>query len=529
MTCKKCGAELRPGTLYCTACGSAAGPAPFLDTDPVPGADKKKRPRKKRAGLIVLIVCLVLAAAAGVAFRRVIGEFFLRTFRSPADYYQHVEARAIDELSERVGKAYALFFLSEDGKTGRAAELTVAPKTDALSWVEGLTVRAEAQTNGSASQAKLAVTLNGQKLADATAYMDEDGLAAQIPLLNDSYVRVDNAPTPGDSAVLLDALRTSGLTQDEVTALTKKMLTCIVQELDDVSKSRGTVEAEEISQRCTVLHVTISAQDAEDIRAALDEMLRADASVKKLLDAACASGELDRDDCVDMVVDAVVSAIADGGEMDVSVAANGDVIGRELRLANDAELSYARPVSLTRRMMGLAVRVRGTNANELALGGTLQKDAGELTCDVTVDGDSESLYTLAYSALDVREDAVSADFRLELADGVDMLIPETKVSTALKGAILDGSVSAEPGAITANADVEALGMELASVSLRTERIESASFSPVTDALSFEEWSESNDLTGATKELTAALKKAGVPALTLAQLLLQVFSQGAEAA
>ena len=274
MTCKKCGAELRPGTLYCTACGSAAGPAPFLDTDPVPGADKKKRPRKKRAGLIVLIVCLVLAAAAGVAFRRVIGEFVLRTFRSPADYYQHVEARAIDELSERVGKAYALFFLSEDGKTGRAAELTVAPKTDALSWVEGLTVRAEEQTNGSASQAKLAVTLNGQKLADATAYMDEDGLAAQIPLLNDSYVRVDNAPTPGDSAVLLDALRTSGLTQDEVTALTKKTLTCIVQELDDVSKSRGTVEAEEISQRCTVLHVTISAQDAEDIRAALDEMLR---------------------------------------------------------------------------------------------------------------------------------------------------------------------------------------------------------------------------------------------------------------
>ena len=46
MTCKNCGAELRPGALFCPACGADAVPAPFLDTDPVPGADRKKKKEK---------------------------------------------------------------------------------------------------------------------------------------------------------------------------------------------------------------------------------------------------------------------------------------------------------------------------------------------------------------------------------------------------------------------------------------------------------------------------------------------------
>ena len=85
MICKYCGADNPLDARVCGACGRAIDPpAPFSDSDPVPGAGKPRRPG--RGGRIVLIVLAVLALAAGGVFRRTVAETFFRAFSSPEAY-----------------------------------------------------------------------------------------------------------------------------------------------------------------------------------------------------------------------------------------------------------------------------------------------------------------------------------------------------------------------------------------------------------------------------------------------------------
>ena len=523
MTCKNCGAELRPGALFCPACGADAVPAPFLDTDPVPGADRKKKEGKKRGGRIALIVLLVLLAAAGTVFHRVIGEFFLRTFTSPARYYQHVEARVIDDLSERIGKAYARAFLPEDGRTGRTLELAVTPETDALSWIEGLRLTGTLQTDADAALAQAELELNGEPLAAVKLFSGADCAALQIPLLNKDYFALED--DAAGAVAFAQALRASGLSQEAVTALTKKTLTCFVQGLDDVTKSRGAVTVGEISQRCTALQVTVTAEDASEIRDALETLWRSDADAQTLLKAYAAACGADADDCAGELAAALVEALADdGAEMRVSVSAAGDVIGREVRFGSGALYACARPASFAKRAAGLELRVLDADASGFSLSGTLEKDAGALTCTLSGDGKETRLCDLTYTDLQRSGDAVSADFSVEFDEGMQLVLGKSGTALLAKSLRAEGAFSADSDRLEANAALQALGAEVAAVTLTQERVESEPFDAVDDAVTLSEWRKDADYLSAVSQLTKSLRKAGVDGDAVRSLLMQLVTQ-----
>ena len=515
---------MRPGTQFCAACGAkmpAPEPKPFLDTDPVPGAEKRKRPRGRRARRIVLLVLAALIVAAGAVFHRLIGEFLLRTFLSPAKYYQHVEARAIEDLAARFGDCYVTYLVPEDGMTGSAVELHVSPATEALDWLEDATLRTTVQTENGAAMAHAELLLNDAQLLAANCYSDSESAALQIPLLNEDYFELEDVS--GGSLALSDALRDADLTRDEAEALMKKLLTCVVQELDDVTKDRDTLSAGGISQRCTVLRVTIREEDAAEIRAALRELLQTDADAQALLTALADAADTDAGSIIRAFTEDILASVTDGetAQMDLSVAANGDVIGRADAMPDDTAFSYARPISAAKKTMGLEARLRAADATEITVTGELQRERGTLTCAAAIDGDTDDVFTLEYSDLETAGDARSAHFKLELDKGVVLLFGKNQVTKLLRSVDAEGDCTLDGRKTNATFDLRYLHTDAATVSIAAAPTESAPFTPVTDAVSFKEWQRSGHYISAIKELTDALRQAGVPQDVLRQLLLQL--------
>ena len=419
---------------------------PFLDTDPVPGRRKSKktagsgkRRGRKTALLVVLGILLAALVAGGIVFRNYVAEFFLYTFSSPEKYYQHVEERAIADFSERVGDVYAVVRNQDPDGAAKTSEYTIAAEVDLTefsllktlldenyAWIDSVRVEADAQAAGSAAQASGSLLLNDVRTIDANLHYGEGGLSVQLPEISEDYLLLNSA----EQNVLWRAILRADLTRGEVVSLTSKLLTAVVRQLDEVSKARGELQALDITQRCRILHVTVSEQDLQEITDAVQTVLRSEPEAKKLVSAAVAETGTDEAAVIDTLVSLIVPA--DGaGAMDVYVGADGSVIGRTIASDDDSFLlRSAHPISISDRAAGLELELKDENAF-MRVEGTLHEDAGDLDVYFDTQEDPGKLMTVQYRDLVHEGDTFSVTVQASFSDGLAKLLQQDALRDAI--------------------------------------------------------------------------------------------------
>ncbi len=246
---------------------------------------------KKHPVLRAVITCLVILIIAGSVFyalnRRVVNEFFSRTFSSPKDYFASVERRDLSGKADSLVKLFsgAASALNDEGGEG-SAEIRITANEMAKSLVSAalgadLSSFDSAEIKCSAARERDDLLVNAALFVnDVQAGGGDVSLSLRTKEMLFSSPEIPGRPASLDlsdkltfiSPVLPIAASLAGrLDAGTVDGLTEKYLDSVISEFGSFSKKGGKLEIGEVRQRCTVL--TAEATRAEMYRA-LASLLR---------------------------------------------------------------------------------------------------------------------------------------------------------------------------------------------------------------------------------------------------------------
>lgn len=475
MFCEKCGKMLEGPEKFCPNCGAPVPPGeetettgetsvlpaeetaaaettgetsvPPISVGPQVPADRPPAKNKKAIALIAggaAVLAVVILCILNVTR---LGNFFRRSFSSPEEYYRHVEEATVSELTGAWSRYYELLVKDakalEDRSTG--VEFTVelgdggrellgllgtAGAGVDFTWLNQLSVGMGYSLKDSVMGYALSLGLNQDDLLSANMVLDmgEGGLYLQIPELTPDYIGFDMAELIGTDWLeslklyremeegrrqMLDALPDAG----EVEKLQRKYLRLMLNSISEVEKSRQTLKAGGVSQKCTELEVTIDGRTLAGMLEAILEEMQDDKDLKKLIvntmDSLTAmngisyldeyaeyrwSGEDYYDDFLEELGEAQDSLdeIKDLGDllvMKVYVDGKGRIAGRVLELLEDGEVfgevSILSPQKGSRT--GYEFSAEWGHGEEISLTGSgktsgneLNGDFGLVYCGITV-------------------------------------------------------------------------------------------------------------------------------------------------
>ena len=525
MICKQCGADNPAGATVCGACGK---PLELMPTEPFQD-DISFEPAKKSHGKlvrrIVLIVLAVLVAAAGVVFHREIAEFFIRTFSSPAAYYQHVEKNAIRSHAETAGKLYEAYFGADGGKTARGsnATLTMKPALEDGDAPINMTMEIAATAQANEAATDMALFVNDHEIMTADTYIntDDDLTAVRIPVLSDSYVRMEqddlyDGPMSG-YILIISAFREAGLTRSEVESLTEKCLTALVEDLDDVTRARGTLTAGDVSQACTVLTVTITPEDLAVAQKKLASVLDSDSAGRRLMQA---FADVTRED-PDALLEAIFTPEGDGGmTMTVSVGADGRVAGRALETDGASSFRLAIPVNKFKLAAGYAMELCIDDENTFRMDGAVRKTEASFAAEATLEGKELDLFTLELSDLKTQKGSTSGSFALQFDRDLGKLTGSAMTGVIFRRMDMSGIFDIAGANQQYDVDVNYSGDPILTLAFDVKNAEPQPITPVRETVSKSEWLRSIDPEAATDRIRAALEEAGLDAGVLDVLTMQ---------
>lgn len=289
------------------------------------GSDKQSGNNKN--GVLIAIgaaaaVVLVLIVANGTR----VNNFVHKTFSSPEKYYQFVEKKTIKELSDYSGEWYDNYVLDSLNFFDRSVngELTVKLGKDGqeylellglagvdVSWLESVSIGVDTAVKNDTVSSGMSFALNGSDILSYNVKMDTENETAylQIPEINKTYMGVDLSTIEDYTSSFEPIMQFSESNkklwqacpdQAEVEKLTKRYMMLALACVDDVSKSKETLKAEGVEQKCTVLKVTIDAETMQDMLEAVLEEMRDDKDVKKLMYSVLEAGSEAVDEDIDV-------------------------------------------------------------------------------------------------------------------------------------------------------------------------------------------------------------------------------------
>lgn len=290
--------------------------APFQQGDN-PNAYIYRSPQYEKRGLSHkqkkrIIVCSAAAAALLVGGVTVFGftsGFFKRTFSSPESYYSYVELKAASEGADTIGNLYNNLLDSldrmgdgtfneisvslEDGGKSLATAMT---GTD-LSWIDSIQLQQSFRSDDSTMGSEVEAFVNKVPVLSfhMSADYDLSELYMCLPELSDSYIGVSldrlyeeasYSPIPAevlnrnDLISMITDYCPNGETAQKLINRYSELLTSGITQ---VNKSKGTLTAGSVSQKCTVLETTLNGNDFANIMASVIQSLRTDQEVKRIL------------------------------------------------------------------------------------------------------------------------------------------------------------------------------------------------------------------------------------------------------
>lgn len=493
MFCEKCGAEMLDDDVFCAACGwkvseagvPAAGgnPAPEAGAAGYGGYVPPQPPMKKKLRLPKLSLPILIGAAAVVLIVLVaalnwaaLGNFAKKTFSSPEKYYQWVEKNTAEDAAAMAANVYSSYLLEslnvrdmggsvsvnlKLGEGGQDAVDTLAGFAGLggmdMSWLEDVTFSGEWGSKDNVLQGILGLTIGKTQLLSLDAIVDVEGEAAYlaIPELSSKYIGVE-ADEIGDLEYALEyageytesmeALVKALPDQKQLEKLMKKYMETALGSVEDVKMKKGKdLKAEGISQKCTVLEVTLDADALEDMLKAVLEKMEDDKDLEKMVVKAWdALSEIDGIYLYDMDGDDAWEEIqkeckAAKRDIDLSsdfelvmkvyVDGKGNIRGRSFvysdRYNDEVTVELLNPHKGSKFGYRLAASGSG---NEIALTGTGKESGGTVTGDFVFEGaiNGRSAEVLEVHAEEFDVDALKQGelkgmFTLKAASGLKML------------------------------------------------------------------------------------------------------------
>lgn len=403
MNCKKCGAELRKGALFCHKCGTriknmhisrdeAGSYTTYRTLDPSDDFDKyfirdeepayKKSKKYRVTGLAAAVAAvLILCFCNANALRRMVSR--------PVDYYRYVERENAEKNIELINGWYKAGRFGADNSNPVGSEETIGirlsediltPASEALNlgdltFLNDIGIHSEATVCNDIQTRNTAISLGGDKVLTLDTVKDraDKDLYLRIPELGDDYIKIapeavkdlstlagnfiPNMPKLNmDGAYDLGAV--AGSLPDAVKAnrIINRYTDLVFDNIEDVEISgREKLELGGVEQKCRIITVKPGLDRVGGIADILYDTLKTDADVKEIIvEKARLKGEdeeaawdafIDRLDAIEYVAGACPDA-----EMKVYVDTRGNIICREIDLHDDngMKIRYGRTINSRR-------------------------------------------------------------------------------------------------------------------------------------------------------------------------------------
>lgn len=511
-----------------------------------------------------VIVCMIAAAVLvlGIINGERLNNLIHKTFSSPAKYYQFVEKKTVKDIAKNAGEIYDSYILDAlnfyDKSTNE--ELTVELGKDGqeflgllglagvdLSWLQSASVSIDTSIKNNTMSVGTAVSVNKNDLLSGNMIVDKDKerIYAQIPELNKSYMEFDISEETEEAAyyygmsrsgmlMLQDALVSNKELveacpdQAKVEKLVKRYMNLLVGCVDKVTKSKDTLSVEGISQKCTVLKVSIDSETMRDMAETVLEEMQNDKEVKSIIINILRTSEdvtgdvVDADEAYDNfqelleeLIDELeyLSYIDEEIIMKVYVDGKGNIVGRNVKIG-DMAVNMLMPekggkfgYELSYKMYGVDVKLTGSGkrSGDKINGDFQAKYNGASILDIT----AKKLNTK-----DLKKGQMNGRLEVKAASKIGNLVGYIPGFSAIEDIKLtfdfDSSKKSHVckiGLIYDRQDIGSVSLSVKTGKGSMARIpDSKKAIMIEDVDDISEWIEGIDL----KNLIASMKKAGMP-------------------
>lgn len=328
----------------------------------------------KIAVIAVVAIVVVAIAANGKAFANTVK----KAFSSPDKYYQSVEANSIMQSAETVTSVYDQVTKILDLKdlnqsvtisAELGAKLQKLIKKEAeidISDLGSVSVSFDTMMKKDILGLGAGLSVGKKSLASINAILDMKDLKAyiQIPELNKKYIGIDveeefDADNYQEKYENAKSMFSGLPKKKEVDKIMERYIKAALSEVTKVTKSNATIEAGEVSMKCTALEVEIDEDVLADMIEAVAKELEKDKDLRKLLEKALAEIDEDAADDISDKLDELAEELYDAAEeigkaklditMTVYVDGKGSICGRtvNMKVSQSYENWYGETVTET--------------------------------------------------------------------------------------------------------------------------------------------------------------------------------------
>lgn len=507
MFCERCGNPVGESEKFCSQCGAplpemeptatseapveaaataaaesvAAAPvalsvpqvqeAPIAPAIPEEKPDVSgKKPKKKKAPLIIAVCAVVAVAVICVAVIAGLGDFFRRTFSSPEEYYRYVEGNTVSTMARIGGVYYDILLMESLNSNGRSADIEFAVELGEggqellellemadvdLTWLTDFSMGVGYSMKDYLLGYDLSFGLNKSDILSLRTITDLEGgtIYLQVPELTADYIGLDlDEITDGYGTESFEMYRemqeTFAAVQKampdtrDVEKLLQKYLELALSGVSDVEKSTKTIKAGGVQQKCTELEVTFDGKSLSKILEAVLKEIPKDKDLKKLFVSTVDSlmeidgdwpmaGEEAWEEFIEEVEELLDSLdeLKSSDEvlvMKVYVDGKGKIVGRVLELVEGRE-TYATVSTLATEKgskFGYEFSIQSGSGygGEMALTGSGKKSGNKLTGDFELKYNGISVLDLKVSELDMSKGYPNGSITMTLSRQIANLL-----------------------------------------------------------------------------------------------------------
>ncbi len=322
------------------------------------------------AAAVILLVAFNAAEVANAA---------VKFFSSPKSYFEHVVGKASDKAVSKTAQSYGemLSTLTRTESVGSSTEMGITFGEDVrgilsedvaldLSWLEKLALLVDVDATEDATKTNMALAVNEDKLVSFQLLLDmaENYGYLQVPELNPDWLGMEMDDFLELCDVDMDTDEIKAATEEseklykalpsqaEVERVLKRYSNLMISCIEDVEQESETVTVGDVSQKFTVLEVSVDEETVQRMLEKAVKKLREDKDVKKIMldiltvvEEQDETEELDADEVYEDFLDALdemEDAIDDLDEADfeavvkVYVDKKGDICGTVVTVEEEA-------------------------------------------------------------------------------------------------------------------------------------------------------------------------------------------------